>query len=123
MSLCRNAVISKYRKPSYESITAPNPARSPMRNPPATSPRVCRRSSVRLVPTMPARSMRAHIHHRGLKPKMNENAITAPVVPPIAAVCVDIFHQWFIMAHGICMAIAAITTEHMKWGMCRLFIT
>ena len=81
MSECRN--IEKCR---YDNITAPNPAKSPMRNPPATSPRVCRRSSVRLVPTMPARSIRAHIHHRGLNPNMNENAMTAPVVPPIAAV-------------------------------------
>ena len=71
---------------------------------------------------MPASSIRAHIHHSGLKPKMKANAITAPVVPPMAAVWVEIFHQLLSMAHIICIATAAVSTALMKWGMCRLDI-
>jgi hypothetical protein len=44
-----------------------------------------------------------------LKPNINDNAATAPVVPPIAAVYMEIFHQWFIMAHAICIISAATT--------------
>ena len=71
---------------------------------------------------IPAKMMRKHSHHNGLKPKMCEKAITAPVVPPIAAVCVEIFHQLFIIAPNICIANAATTMLDMKCGIWRAFM-
>ena len=53
---------------------------------------------------------------------MCEKAITAPVVPPIAAVCVEIFHQLFIIAPNICIANAATTMLDMKCGIWRAFM-
>jgi hypothetical protein len=71
---------------------------------------------------IPAKMMRKQSHQRGLNPKICEKANKAPVVPPIAAVCVEIFHQWFIIAPNICIAKAATTMLDIKCGICRAFM-
>ena len=57
-------------------------------------------------------------HHKGLKLKSTAKACSAPATPPMADVCVDIFHQMFITTQHICMARAAMRMMLMKWGMC-----
>ena len=71
---------------------------------------------------IPAKMMRKQSHHNGLNPKIREKANKAPVVPPMAAVCVEIFHQLFIIAPSICIANAATTMLDMKWGKCMAFM-
>ena len=86
----------------------------PVMKPIHTSNRVCWRNIILLVPTNPAIKKSRKSHHVGLKVKRNENAITLPITPPIAAECVEIFQRRFISAQTTCTASAAIITVPMK---------
>ena len=76
----------------------------------------CCRNIMRLVPTVPAKTRMTQNHHSGLKAKSMENATKAPSNPPIAAVCVEIFHQTFTTAHTTCMSNAATRMLAMNCG-------
>ena len=70
----------------------------PTRKPVVTCDNVCCRKIMRLVPTIPPNIRVIHNHHVGLKAKIKANANNAPATPPMAAVCVEIFHQTLIIA-------------------------
>ena len=52
-----------------------------------------------------------HSHQTELKLSINENANSAPSTPPMAAVCVEIFHHTLIMAQSICITNATISID------------
>ena len=66
---------------------------------------------------MPETSRVKQSHHTGLKAKSIENAMSAPVTPPMAAVWVEIFHHTLTMAHTIWMSSAAMRMRAIKLGM------
>ena len=72
---------------------------------------------MRLVPTSPESTSEKQSHVMGLNMNMNEKASRAPTTPPMAAVCVDIFHHTFISAHTICITSAAMSMLPMKCGI------
>jgi|UPI00046A57D6 hypothetical protein len=86
---------------AYISIIVKNALNVPKKNPAVTCVRECCRNIMRLEPTTPDATMTKHSHHTGLKLNINEKASSAPSTPPMAAVCVDIFHHTFIMAQRI----------------------
>ena len=73
---------------------------------------------MRAVPTIPAIMMRIMSHHSALNDSMNENAMTLPVTPPMAAVWVDIFMRTLKRAQKTCTKRAATMMADMKCGMC-----
>lgn len=79
-----------------------------MPNPVSTCDRLCWRSIILLVPTIPARIRTIHNHQMGLNAKISAKANNAPVTPPIAAVCVETFHHTLIRAQSIWMTRAAM---------------
>lgn len=91
---------------------------APKTKPLTTSLRECCLSIIRLVPTIPANMMTRQSHHTGLKANISEKAISPPVTPPMAAMCVDIFMNIFVTAHAICTTRAAIRMLPMKRGTC-----
>ena len=99
-----------------------NVVKNPTMKPVHISERVCRRSSMRAVPRAPAIIISVESHHIALKPNMNENATTPPVIPPIAAICVETFSQLLSMAQTICTKSAATMIDDMKCGKCSHFI-
>lgn len=98
-------------------MTVKNDTAQPVRNPTVICDRLCWRSIMRLLPTTPAKTKHTQSHIEGLNMNISENAMTAPVTPPVAAEWVDIFHQTFIMAQTICMRSAAMSMLIMKWGV------
>ena len=78
---------------------------------------------MRLVPTMPAMTKMRQSHQTGLKSRYSAKANSAPATPPMAAVCVEIFHQTLMSAQTICTSKPATTMAPMKWGMCMRDIT
>ena len=92
------------------------PTKKPRSNPAFTSASEWRRSNSRLLPTQPAMTSVAQSHHIGLKWKMNEKAMSAPLTAPAAAECVLILYQQFTNAQAICTNSEARTTLTTKWG-------
>ena len=88
----------------------------PKKNPAVTCVSVCCRNIMRLEPTIPDAMTTRHSHQTELKLSMNENANSAPSTPPMAAVCVDIFHHTLITAQSICMIKATMRMDVNMWG-------
>ena len=91
--------------------------RNPSKNPVTTCERLCWRSTMRAEPTMPESSVSQQNHQMGLKKKSREKPMTAPVTPPMAAECVDIFHQILMTAQVTCMTSAVMRMLPMMCGM------
>ena len=94
----------------------------PKKKPVVTCVRVCCRNIIRLEPTIPDAIITRHSHQTELKLSINENANSAPNTPPMAAVCVEIFHHTLIMAQSICITNATISIDVIKCGRCDRFI-
>ena len=90
----------------------------PTRNPATTCQSECWRSIMRLVPTNPPTINTKQSHQTGLNMKRKAKAISPPATPPMAAVCVEIFHQTLISAHTTCTTRAATNMRAMKRGIC-----
>jgi hypothetical protein len=83
----------------------------PRKKPDVTCSKECCLRIILLLPTIPETISVRHSHHIGSKLYINEKAIKEPVTPPIAAVCVDIFHHILMMAQSICMTRATMSIE------------
>ena len=90
----------------------------PTRNPATTCQSECWRSIMRLVPTSPPTINTKQSHHTGLNMKRKAKAIKPPATPPMAAECVEIFHQTLISAQTTCTTRAATNMRAMKRGIC-----
>lgn len=95
----------------YTRIIVMNEQTTPKKNPDVTCSNECCLRIILLLPTMPETMSVRQSHHIGLKLNSNEKAIKEPVTPPIAAVCVDIFHHTLMIAHRICMISATISID------------
>ncbi len=76
-------------------------------NPISTWDRLCCFKIILLVPTIPDTRSTRQSHQVGLKVNISAKARSAPATPPIAAECVDIFHQMLTNAQTIWMVRAA----------------
>ena len=83
----------------------------PKKKPDATCSNECCLRIILLLPTKPETMSVRQSHHIGLKLNSSEKAIKEPVTPPIAAVCVDIFHHTLMIAHRICIISATISID------------
>ena len=83
----------------------------PKKNPDVTCSNECCLRIILLLPTKPETVSVRQSHHIGLKLNSSEKAISDPVTPPIAAVCVDIFHHTLIIAQRICITNATISID------------
>ena len=90
----------------YIKVMMKNAATNPTKKPVTTCKRLCCLRIMRLDPTTPATNMTRQSHHVGSNWKSMANESNAPVTPPIAAVCVDTFHQTLISAQIIWIASA-----------------
>lgn len=88
-----------------------NELTSPRKKPAVTCSKECCLRIILLDPTKPETTIVRHSHHIGLKLNNNEKAIKEPVTPPIAALCVDIFHHTLITAQSICMIRATMRMD------------
>ena len=95
----------------YTRIIVMNEQTTPKKNPDVTCSNECCLRIILLLPTKPETMSVRQSHHIGLKLNSNEKAIKEPVTPPIAAVCVDIFHHTLMIAHRICMISATISID------------
>ena len=95
----------------YTRIIVMNEQTTPKKNPDVTCSNECCLRIILLLPTTPETMSVRQSHHIGLKLNSNEKAIKEPVTPPIAAVCVDIFHHTLMIAHRICMISATISID------------
>ena len=95
----------------YTRIIVMNEQTTPKKNPDVTCSNECCLRIILLLPTKPETMSVRQSHHIGLKLKSSEKAIKEPVTPPIAAVCVDIFHHTLMIAHRICMISATISID------------
>ena len=88
-----------------------------MKKPTTTCGRVCWRSIIRLVPTIPPSKITRQSHQTGLKLNIRLNESSPPATPPMAAEWVDTFHHTLVMAQSICTTRAAMSIEVMVWGV------
>ena len=95
----------------YTRIIVMNEQTTPKKNPDVTCSNECCLRIILLLPTKPETMSVRQSHHIGLKLNSSEKAIKEPVTPPIAAVCVDIFHHTLMIAHRICMISATISID------------
>ena len=85
----------------YTRIIVMNEQTIPKKKPDATCSNECCLRIILLLPTKPETMSVRQSHHIGLKLNSSEKAIKEPVTPPIAAVCVDIFHHTLMIAQRI----------------------
>ena len=95
----------------YTRIIVMNEQTTPKKNPDVTCSNECCLRIILLLPTIPETMSVRQSHHIGLKLNSNEKAIKEPVTPPIAAVCVDIFHHTLMIAQRICITNATIRID------------
>ena len=95
----------------YTRIIVMNEQTTPKKKPDATCSNECCLRIILLLPTKPETMSVRQSHHIGLKLNSSEKASREPVTPPIAAVCVDIFHHTLMIAHRICMISATISID------------
>lgn len=81
-------------------IIVKNALAIPRKKPAVTCISECWRKIMRLEPTTPETRTARQNHQMGLKLSIIEKATNAPKTPPMAAVCVEIFHQTLMMAHN-----------------------
>ena len=75
---------------------------------------VCWRNIMRLVPTMPEINTTKENHQIGLKVNRKAKASNAPATPPMAASCIETFHQTLMRAQTTCINTAATRMLPMK---------